>query len=97
MDYRKLSKTISRALRHAPADFGLALDEEGWTPVADLLTALARMRHQWQHLTEADLRAMMAQAAKQRYELRDGRIRALYGHSISQRIQKEPTPPPALL
>ena len=31
------------------------------------------------------------------HELRDGRIRALYGHSTPQKLLKEPAEPPALL
>jgi len=40
MDYKRLSKTISHALRHRPEIYGLELDAEGWTPVEDLLAAL---------------------------------------------------------
>src|SRR5947209_10411353 len=35
----RLSKTISHALRHKPADYGLTLDSEGWVPVPALLAA----------------------------------------------------------
>jgi len=94
IDYVRLSKTISRALRHAPDRFGLSLDSEGWTPISDLLAALRRHRREWQTVTEDDLDRMLAQANKQRFEIRDGRIRAYYGHSLDQIIQHEPAIPP---
>ena len=34
---------------------------------------------------------------KQRYEMRDGRIRALYGHSLPGRLAKTPAEPPDIL
>ena len=93
----KLSRTISHALRHAPEQYGLKLDEEGWVPVQDLLAALRQRRAEWQHLHEHDLAAMVAQSEKQRFEMRDGKIRALYGHSTQKKVAKEPAIPPALL
>lgn len=93
-NYVRLSKTISHALRHAPWLYELELDNEGWTPVADLLEGLRRHRSAWRNLTEEDLRAMMARPGKTRFEMHNGKIRALYGHSIDMKIRKEqPTPP----
>lgn len=97
VDDVRLSKTISHALRHAPWLYELEVDEEGWTPVADLLAGLRRHRHAWRGLTEEDLRAMMARPGKKRFEIREGNIRALYGHSIDMRIRKEAATPPERL
>ena len=33
MTYSELSKEISYALRHAPQEYGLTLDEQGWVLV----------------------------------------------------------------
>lgn len=99
MDSRliKLSKTISRALRHAPWEYELELDEEGWTPVEDLLAALADWRDSWRSLTATDLAALIAGSDKRRFEIREGRIRALYGHSLPRKLLKTPAAPPAFL
>ena len=35
-DLIQLSKTISHALRHAPEQYGLTLDSEGWVATQDL-------------------------------------------------------------
>jgi putative RNA 2'-phosphotransferase len=97
MDYTRLSKTISHALRHDPDAYGLTLDGEGWVPVEALLAALRRKRREWAEVSEEELRALMAAATKQRYELQDSRIRARYGHSVADKIAKAPTEPPPLL
>lgn len=62
-----------------------------------LLEALARKRPAWCGLTEADLVHLNDEAEKRRFEISDGRIRALYGHSLPGRIDRPvETPPPVL-
>lgn len=73
------------------------LDDEGWVAADALISALQRRDRKWQNLTIADIETMMANANKQRYELADGRIRAIYGHSIDQKLTKQPTEPPPIL
>ncbi|RPJ35666.1 MAG: RNA 2'-phosphotransferase [Planctomycetaceae bacterium] len=97
MDYKRLSKTIARALRHDPAAYGVELDDEGWTPVETLLAALRPRRREWRGLSEDDLHILIAQSEKKRYEIQDGKVRAYYGHSLPDKIQKEPAEPPAVL
>lgn len=81
MRYTDLSRTVSHALRHEPWLYELELDDAGWVPVGALLAALRAEKPGWAALSEADLAQMMAQADKKRYQLRDGKICALYGHS----------------
>jgi putative RNA 2'-phosphotransferase len=97
MRYTDVSKTISHALRHEPWLYELELDAAGWVPVEALLAALRAEKPAWAGLSEADLVQTMAQADKQRYEMRDGKFRALYGHSTPQKLAKEPAEPPAIL
>lgn len=96
-DLVQLSKTISHALRHAPEQYGLTLDKAGWVAVPDLLAALHRRRKQWEYVQEADLLSIMAQSEKQRFELQDGKIRAYYGHSIAEKVERTPSTPPPVL
>lgn len=93
----KLSRVMSHALRHKPELYGLTLDSEGWVSTDALLNALRRHRNQWRNLQEQDILDMLAQSEKQRFEIRDGRIRAFYGHSVATKLEKEPSVPPALL
>lgn len=97
--YRSLSKTMSRALRHAPHEYGLVLNDEGWCDVNMLIAGLQlRGRtHKWDRLTITDIQAMMNKADKQRYELVNGRIRAVYGHSIDKKLTKRMSEPPPVL
>lgn len=93
----RLSKTISHALRHKPEEYGLRLDPEGWVSVEALLNALRQRRNAWRQIGVADLERIMAEAEKQRFELQDGRIRAFYGHSTADKIEKQPALPPTFL
>jgi putative RNA 2'-phosphotransferase len=97
VDRVRLSKTMARALRHEPWVFELELDEQGWTPVEALLESLREMRGVWRDLTADHFAAVIAESDKQRYEMQDGNIRALYGHSIPAKIVKTPAVPPEIL
>ena len=91
-----LSRAVSHALRHEPWLHELELDDEGWTSLEALVEAL-RLEASWRSLTTTAVEAMVAGAAKQRHEVRDGQIRALYGHSLPGRIAKVEAMPPAVL
>lgn len=93
----ELSRTVSHALRHEPWLYELELDEEGWTPIDGVLSALRGERQEWRSLTEADLVRMIEASSKRRHEISGGRIRALYGHSVPGRLRKTPAVPPGLL
>lgn len=92
----KLSKEVSYALRHAPWEYELEMDEEGWVPIGQLLDVLHRAE-KWKDICEADLNEMIEKSEKKRYELKDGKIRAFYGHSIPMKILKEEKMPPDIL
>ena len=47
IDRAKLVSTLAFALRHNPARFGLELDEEGRTSLADMLAAIRFDRFDW--------------------------------------------------
>jgi len=97
IDTVELSKAVSHALRHAPEEYGLTLDPEGWVSVRDLISALVRAQPQWGDLREGHLSEMIARSRKRRHEIAGGRIRALYGHSTPKRLWKQPRKPPELL
>ncbi|TDB69328.1 RNA 2'-phosphotransferase, partial [Micromonospora sp. KC721] len=75
----RVSKRMSRALRHQPGRYGLAPDPAGWVTVDDLLTAM--------RIDRAALDAVVSGNDKQRFAVQRGvdgveRIRASQGHSI---------------
>ena len=94
--FENLSKEISYALRHAPWEYELEMDEEGWVPIGQLLEALHRAE-KWRNICEADLSKMIEESEKKRHEMKDGKIRAFYGHSIPMKILKEEKMPPDIL
>lgn len=96
MDYMKLSKEISYALRHAPWEYELELDEYGWVKI-DLLIKSLQLSYEWQNLIKHDIEEMILKSEKKRHEIKDDKIRALYGHSLSKKIVKEVKSPPDIL
>lgn len=97
IDLKTLSKTLAHALRHAPEAYGLTLDAEGWVSLDAALTALRAHKRAWRALDASHLEAMIADSAKRRYEIVDGRIRAIYGHSVEGKVERELATPPDLL
>ncbi|WP_412541347.1 RNA 2'-phosphotransferase [Longispora sp. K20-0274] len=89
MDVVRISKRMSKALRHQPERLGLTLDQAGWVPVEDLLAAL--------HLTRDELDRVVAENNKKRFEVVGGRIRASQGHSVEVDLGYEPAEPPVVL
>lgn len=96
MDYLKLSKTMSYALRHAPWEYELVLDERGWVNIAELLCTLQE-ESKWKTLRKEDIYHVVATCDKKRYEIDNDKIRASYGHSIPQKIIRQPIEPPEIL
>ncbi|MEI5907332.1 RNA 2'-phosphotransferase [Bacillus spongiae] len=96
MDLLKLSKELSFALRHSPWEYELELDSEGWVNVEQVLNAL-RHNLEWESLMQDDLRRMIEVSDKERHQIQNGRIRALYGHSVPQKIMKKAGIPPSVL
>jgi putative RNA 2'-phosphotransferase len=96
-DLTGLSSFVSRALRHEPWRYELKCEDDGWTDVAALLTALRQESPSWADLSEQDLIEMIRASPKRRHEIADGRIRALYGHSLPGKIRRERVTPPSFL
>lgn len=92
----ELSKEISYALRHAPWEYELEMNEAGFVSVEQLLDALNKNK-KWESISEKDLIVMIQKSEKKRYEIANGEIRAYYGHSVPMKIVKEEKKPPRVL
>lgn len=97
INYTELSKEISYALRHAPWEYELELDSEGFVLIEQLLSALNESDQYDRDITKSDLEHIIATSEKKRHEIIGEKIRALYGHSVPQIIQKVPGIPPTIL
>jgi putative RNA 2'-phosphotransferase len=92
----KLSRFLSFLLRHHPEQAGLALDAEGRVSVAELVAAL-RYRRGFEALTPQDVERAVRGPGAGRFELRDGRVRAFYGHTLTQAVRYDEAAPPPVL
>jgi len=92
----KISKYLSKHLRHTPERLGITLAVGGWVSVNELLSACAA--HQFS-LTRAKLEEVVATSDKQRFSFDETktRIRANQGHSVAVDLQLEPQIPPGVL
>ncbi|MFE2054735.1 MULTISPECIES: RNA 2'-phosphotransferase [unclassified Streptomyces] len=90
----KVSKYLSKHLRHEPGRIGLVLDTHGWVPVDELLRACAR--HGFA-LTRDELDHVVAVNDKRRFTVDGDRIRANQGHSVTVDLGLPPAEPPAYL
>lgn len=94
--YVQMSKKMAYALRHKPEECGLKLDKDGFTSVDGVLGFL-RSNKGFDDVTMQDINDMMATLDKKRFELKDNNIRAYYGHSCLQKIEKIASKPPEVL
>lgn len=93
---KSLSKLMTKALRHNPGEFGLTLDPEDGSCPADTLLAAITAQPRWSWVTLEDIRQVVRNSDKQRFEWNGDRIRARYGHSHDH-ISYTPGVPPATL
>jgi putative RNA 2'-phosphotransferase len=97
IDQQKLSRTVSHALRHEPWLYELEIEEEGWVSITSLLASLRQERSEWSCLNETNLADIIASSNKKRHEICNGKIRALYGHSLPVKLSKQLEKPPGIL
>ncbi|MDQ3814011.1 MAG: RNA 2'-phosphotransferase [Armatimonadota bacterium] len=92
----KISKFLSKHLRHSPEALGLRLEAGGWVEVEALLRACARRGFD---ISRDQLEEVVAKNDKQRFSFDETgtRIRANQGHSVEIDLQLEPVEPPAAL
>lgn len=92
----RISKYLSKHLRHEPERLGLTLEPGGWVEVDALLAACAR--HNFP-ISRGQLEGVVAADEKGRYSFDEGgtRIRANQGHSVEVDLALEAVEPPPVL
>ena len=90
----KVSKYLSKHLRHQPERIGLVLDAQGWTEIDALLRAAAA--HGFP-ITRAELDHAVAANDKKRFAVEGSRIRASQGHTVEVDLGLPVAEPPAYL
>ena len=86
---------MAYVLRHNPYRYGVDLDEEGWADIGNLLDSVCK-HGSTIGMKKENLYEMIANQQKNRFEIKDNRIRALYGHSIAIKKRNTIKPPDIL-
>jgi putative RNA 2'-phosphotransferase len=90
----RLSRFLSYLLRHRPKEYALDFDRYGF---ADFAQVFDFVQERFPEATEAELRGVIDEGEKKRFELRGDKVRATYGHSFAVDLGLEPVEPPAKL
>jgi putative RNA 2'-phosphotransferase len=108
----RLSKLISYCLRHNPEEFGVKLDDNGWTNLDNLIEGISAKEKYFIGLSFYDISLMIDHSEKKRHELKaikkehekkwlgnyyEWKIRAKYGHSINNKVNYGISEPPTIL
>ena len=97
MDYIKLGKEITYALRHAPWEYELEMDDKGFVDIQQLLLAINEENKYSKTVDKSDIIKVMEVSNKKRLEIAGEKIRAIYGHSFPMQIKYQEGTPPAVL
>jgi putative RNA 2'-phosphotransferase len=87
----RISKRLSRHLRHDPAALGLTLAPGGWVPVDTLVRALSITREELEEVVEKNNKRRFA------FDETGTRIRASQGHSVTVDLGLPDATPPDVL
>ncbi len=92
----KVSKYLSRVLRHHPERIGINLDKNGWVKIEELL--IAAKNHNFP-ITKKELTEVVETNDKKRFSIdsTDSLIRANQGHTVEVDLQLESAVPPEKL
>ncbi|MCX4907093.1 RNA 2'-phosphotransferase [Streptomyces sp. NBC_00878] len=90
----KVSKYLSKHLRHQPERIGLTLDEGGWAEIETLMASAAAHGFTF---TRDELDHVVAHNDKRRFAIEGTRIRASQGHSVEVDLGLAAATPPAYL
>ncbi|MGC8994350.1 MAG: RNA 2'-phosphotransferase [Pyrobaculum sp.] len=80
----RISKLLALSLRHNPSVLGLDLDKDGWAEVEAVVRGLEKYGYK---ISAEILAALITLDDKGRYEMKNGRVRARYGHTIHVEIE----------
>jgi len=89
-----ISKFMSLVLRHSPRKFGLHPDPKGFVALDSLLGLL---QERFPDTDQREVEEIVEKSSKERFEIKDGKIRARYGHSFWVDLDLKPFIPPEFL
>ena len=69
-------------LRHFPHQFGISLDKHGWANIEEMAKAISSRIDRFYWVRKRHIVAVALTDEKGRYEVKEGKIRARYAHTI---------------
>jgi putative RNA 2'-phosphotransferase len=90
----RISRFLSYLLRHQPKEYPLVFDRQGFVAWEDVVDVV---EERFPEVTQNEIRAVVEGADKKRFELKEGKVRATYGHSFPVDLGLAAAEPPAEL
>ncbi|MFW6041063.1 MAG: RNA 2'-phosphotransferase [Thermoplasmatota archaeon] len=87
----ELSKYLSYILRHNPSEADIELDEKGYATLSEVLKSMKNTKYAW--VSKEDIIKLINESDKERFEIKKGKIRARYGHSVDIDLKDTCIPP----
>ncbi len=79
---KKLSSILVGILRHFPQQFNIELDRHGWGDIEEIAKAISVKIEKFYWVRKRHIVAIALTDEKGRYEVKEGKIRATYAHTI---------------
>jgi putative RNA 2'-phosphotransferase len=90
----RISRFLTFLLRHQPREYPLVFDQRGFV---DWLDVVEIVHERFYDVTEEEIRAVVTDPEKKRFELQGEKVRATYGHSFAVDLETEAAEPPEKL
>ena len=71
------------ALRHYPLRFGVGLDDDGFADLDELVVGIRFSHYDWATVNREQVEDAIRGTDPGRFEIRNGLVRARYGHSVA--------------
>lgn len=87
----RISRFLSFLLRHRPENYPLRFDRHGYASWEELMETI---RERFPEITPEEVLRVIEGEEKKRFELKEGRVRATYGHSFPVELDLQSVEPP---
>jgi len=94
---QRLVRVLAFALRHHPLRFGVGLDDDGFADLDELVVGIRFSHYDWATIDREQVEDAVRGTDPGRFEVRDGLVRARYGHSVALGTPGELQTPPDVL
>ena len=90
----RISRFLTYILRHRPQDYPLVFDERGFVDWRDIVQVV---QERYYDVTEEQIRAVVLDSEKNRFQFEGEKVRATYGHSFPVDLEQQRVEPPETL